>query len=421
MLPKSEFGKNVLKVMTGTSLGQVIPLLVAPVLTRIYSPAEFGAYYLLGALIAILVPTSTGRYELAILIPKRQEAAFHLVLGSGLLTVLFSLLLLVLIWIFEGPLVQFLGTENIRSWLYFVPLAVWIQGWQNTLMVWHNRHKRFTQLTVSKLLMTGFNAAGRVALGILIGGLGGLMLGTILGWAAGLLFLAFYFVKWDRMGFSAFQAAEMWEQLRRFRHFPQTMIAGTLFNKSAFELPSILLNKYYEASIAGFFGQMQSIIRRPLQVVGRAFEEVFKQKASEELQERGHCRGIFYSTFKRLSLLGILPFVLLLFFAPPLFALVFGEEWREAGIYTQIFALPYFFQFILAPLSSIFYLQERSGLYTIQELLQAILVLGGLFIGVAYQNPRLTMYLMALGYTLSFILRFLTLTFIIRGHHEIRE
>ena len=58
MLPKSEFSRNVLKVMTGTTFAQALPILVAPVLTRLYSPEEFGVFYLFAALVSILSDVS---------------------------------------------------------------------------------------------------------------------------------------------------------------------------------------------------------------------------------------------------------------------------------------------------------------------------------------------------------------------------
>ena len=422
MFARSEFGKNVMKVMTGTTAAQVFPFLVAPILSRIYTPEEFGAYYLLGAMIAILVPTVTGRYELAILIPKKNDAALNLAIGSLGIASLLSLFLLCLLFGFKTQISTFFENPDLKWWLLLVPLAVFIQSWQNVASMWHNRQKRFGQLTIARFLMAGFNAGGRVGLGFLMGGVGGLLIGTIMGWAIGLIFLLIRFFQWDFSMLSKFDSKIAASQLRRFQNFPRSMVVGTLFNKSAFELPSILLNKFFESSIAGYFGQTQAIIRRPLQIIGRAFEEVFKQKASEELHEKGHCRSIFYLTFRRLSLIGFLPFLLLFFIAPPLFAFVLGPDWRVAGEYAQVFALPYFFQFVLAPLSSIFYLKERTVLYTILEFIQACLVLGGLATGaLVYKDPKVVMLLMAGGYTISYILRFLFLSRIIKGTHQIKE
>ena len=40
--PKSEFGRNVLTLLTGTTVAQIIPMASMPILTRLYVPEEFG-------------------------------------------------------------------------------------------------------------------------------------------------------------------------------------------------------------------------------------------------------------------------------------------------------------------------------------------------------------------------------------------
>ncbi len=42
--PKNEFAKNVLTLITGTTTAQTIPIIISPLLTRIYSPEDFGVW-----------------------------------------------------------------------------------------------------------------------------------------------------------------------------------------------------------------------------------------------------------------------------------------------------------------------------------------------------------------------------------------
>jgi O-antigen/teichoic acid export membrane protein len=71
--PKSEFSRNVLTLMTGTTIAQAIPIAISPILTRIYTPEDFGVFALYMAIAAIISVVSTGRYEMAIMLPKRNE------------------------------------------------------------------------------------------------------------------------------------------------------------------------------------------------------------------------------------------------------------------------------------------------------------------------------------------------------------
>ena len=64
------FYKNVLKLISGTTLAQLIPVLVSPILTRIYSPQDFGLFALFITISAILNVLSTLRYDNVLILPR---------------------------------------------------------------------------------------------------------------------------------------------------------------------------------------------------------------------------------------------------------------------------------------------------------------------------------------------------------------
>ena len=78
LIPQSAYARNVLTLMTGTSLAQAIPVAISPILTRLYSPEEFGLFALYMAVAMIVSVLVTGRYELAILLPRNEPDALHI-------------------------------------------------------------------------------------------------------------------------------------------------------------------------------------------------------------------------------------------------------------------------------------------------------------------------------------------------------
>ena len=407
---QSEYSRNVVKVMTGTTLAQALPIAVAPILTRLYAPDAFGIFYLYAALTSILSVVATGRYELAILIPKNGREAFHTAMAGLWATLFFSLFLLIGVVPFRHSLANWLGEPGLAPWFFLLPVSVFVQGCYNVGNFWHNRHKRFGLLTRSKVLVSGTNAGSRVGLAWVFSGAGGLIWGTFSSWFMGLFQFVWMFLKKDRFHFKNYRRTEMIAQARRFRHFPGTMVVGSLFNKGNVELPPILLNLFFSPAIAGFFGQMNAVLRQPLLVVGRAFEEVFKQKASEEIHEFGHCKPVFRKTLIRLIVLGIGPFLILFVIAPALFSFVFGDEWETAGLYARYFSLPLFLQFVASPLSALFALRERTQWYTMLELGQLVFVVLALLLGaLVLKDPNLTLLLLAGAYTIGLTCRLILL------------
>ena len=67
---QSEFSRNVLTLVTGTTLAQAIPVLISPILTRLYSPEDFGVYAIYFSVLMITSVVATGKYEMAIVLPK---------------------------------------------------------------------------------------------------------------------------------------------------------------------------------------------------------------------------------------------------------------------------------------------------------------------------------------------------------------
>ena len=76
--PKSDFTRNVLTLMTGTTIAQAIPVAISPLLTRIYAPEDFGVYALFISLATIFGSVANARYELAIMLPKKDEDAINI-------------------------------------------------------------------------------------------------------------------------------------------------------------------------------------------------------------------------------------------------------------------------------------------------------------------------------------------------------
>src|SRR5471032_1350609 len=68
-------------LLSGTGTAQLIPALVAPALTRLYRPEDFGLFAIMYALLAVFAAISCLRYELSIVLPQDEHEALHLLVG----------------------------------------------------------------------------------------------------------------------------------------------------------------------------------------------------------------------------------------------------------------------------------------------------------------------------------------------------
>lgn len=164
--------------MTGTTIAQAIPIAISPILTRIYTPEDFALYM---AIASILSVVATGRYEMAIMLPKKDEDAINIVALSIAISFFVSFIPFLIVFIFNTQITELLGNPEISNWLYFIPVTVLLTGIYQSFNYWSNRKKQYKRLATSRVIQS--SAASATNLGMGFGGFGtsGLILGQILG------------------------------------------------------------------------------------------------------------------------------------------------------------------------------------------------------------------------------------------------
>ena len=358
-LPKGEFGRNVLVMFGGTTLAQIISILSAPILTRLYSPAAFGMYALFLAITTMMINIASAKYEMAIILPEKDEDGIGLLALSCLLALGLSLLLMVVVVGFGGQIAKLLGNPAIAPWLYFVPIMVFLGGTYNALNYWNNRRKQYKRLAANRVLRTASGSAANLGMG-LKNVEGGLILGAIAGQAITTFMFSWRVWREDK----ALLLTTTWRSTRqnaiRYKNFPKFLVPSGLVESAASQLPAILISSFFGIATLGFFSLALRMVGLPMGLIAESIRDVFRQKASEDYAKHGNCTTIFNQTFRRLLILSVLPFGAIIFFGPLLFQFVFGPQWRVAGEFSQIMAVTFFLRFVSSPLSSMFYIAEKQ-------------------------------------------------------------
>jgi O-antigen/teichoic acid export membrane protein len=351
-LPQSNFAKSVMTLMTGTGLAQLLPIALSPILTRLFTPQDFGVFALYGSICAILAVLVTGKYELAIVVPRHDSEAINLVAVTIVSSMLVSLLLLVVVMIWDAPIVRLLGHPEVQSWLYLVPFATLILGCYYALNFWANRRSRYKHMAISRVVQSGASSAMQLAAGVSKVGLLGLILGQLLGQLLSTLYLASSLPRDERSLFRRISFKRMKCVARRHIGYPKFMVPGQAMSVGAAEMPLLLLTVFFGAGVAGLYSLAQRVMAAPLSLVANAIGDVYRQRAAGEYASKGECLDIFLGSFKRLVMFAFLPMLPVLLFGPWLFAFVFGEAWRAAGEIASLLSVLVFFQTLSSPLSS---------------------------------------------------------------------
>lgn len=399
MSVRKSFFKNIAMLMTGTTIAQAIPVLVSPLLTRIYSPEDFGAFALYLAIASIVAVVVTGRYEMAILLPKKESDAYHLVVLSVLLAAVASLCLFFAIVLFKPDIEASLGWSGNNYWIYWLPLSVFFTAAYQSLNYMCNREGRYKQMALSRIFQSLSMTSVHLVVGYLKVGGAGLIAGQIIGQVSAASVMAYMMFIKVRRTTLRIHKRKMLALIKRYSDFPKYLILAHGFNTASAQSPVIFLSAMFGSGSAGFYILIQRVIGAPMVIVAGAIGDVFRHEASHEYAKSGNCRLIYRSSFFRLLIISVVPFSIFLLFAPELFVMVFGEAWRLSGEYAQILTPMFFLQFLTSPLSTMFMIAQKQKIDLVWQTVLFGLVLAAFLIGNHYDDIEVALAFVSFFYS----------------------
>lgn len=365
-VPVPVFWKHATTVLTGTVVAQALPLLVAPLITRLCTPADLGEFGVWLGVVAILSTIATLRLEAAMILDHdsdEQQTCFSVIAYCSTV-----LAILLTVFVAFAKVVDLPQTHKM-SWfaLMTIGIAGWVGAFQAALLAYATSYRAFGKAAMAKVFGAGTIALGQLIL--LFTGLGGAALlgGQILGMTVGMM-AAIVLLAPPRPRLSLLPTRPQLAYLKKHQSFWRYSLPAGLLNTAAGKFPLFLVGAKYGMFEAGLFALTERILTAPVSLLAASVLEVFKRQSVHEFQTLGHCTAAFRSTFKALILLGCGPALIIFAFAPDLCAWVFGEPWREAGEFARILAPLYFLNFVASPLSYVFFVAGKQKIELVWQI-----------------------------------------------------
>ena len=429
------FWKHLLTVMSGSVAAQALPILAAPLITRLCTPAQMGAFSVWFGVVAIAAVIATLRMENAMIIDQRRHRQ-HLCFS----VVAWSATWLALLLTVAATLIKMCCLTGM-SWQGALTLgmAAWLTATMQTTLAYAASHNAFAPAAKAKIVAAGGIALAQLGILGLGVGSGALMAGHLIGLAMGLvaarmllkppvgsrtrvrLSWRFWRGPGDRRGWRDWIARGALAQARRLareglsgllpsraqrayllthRALWNFTLPGNLLNTGVGQLPLLIIGARHGAMAAGLFALTQRVLAAPISLLAASVHEVFKRESVRQFQDTGNYRPAYLHALRVLLLLGFAPSLILLLASPALFAFAFGEAWRGAGELAQILAPLYFLNFLASPLSYVFFVAGRQKIELVWQV--------ALFIMTAsvFAAP-LTLKQSVLAYTIGYSLLYL--------------
>ena len=386
--------KAVLILMSGAFVSQALTIVSSPILTRIYSPSDFGEFAIFTSILSILLVFSTGRYDLSVFEPKLNTHSKILIQSSFVIISFFSLLLLIIVFLFNSELIKILGNKEINDYVFVFPLSVFIASALNLVNSWSNRLGHYNIISNARIISTVLNILLSVLIGFFYSNVGVLIFSLLVGQLASLFILRSDIPDL----FTNFSKKKSIILTKKYKEYPFYLIPATLSSEISGALPIILFTKYFGLETTGYFVLALKITTAPVAFLSNAIGEVYRQKAGEVFGKIGNCKELYLKTIKKLLLIAIPSFLFILIFSNTLFPILFGRKWEISGYFVQCLSVMVFFQIISSPLSYTIVFNKSQKIDMFLQFYRLIFSFGAIYLGYFFNSSTLSV----LGYSFIF-------------------
>ncbi|PER82303.1 lipopolysaccharide biosynthesis protein [Bacillus cereus] len=357
-----------MKLLTGTTIAHAITFLFSPIITRVYSPSEFGLYTLFLTIGTSLGLFATMRYEMAILLPKDEKEADNL----KKLCIFFSLIVSAIILFGTITYYSIFNTKHILFLGLFI--FVLFTGLYQTYYYLSNRNNDYKGMGNSRIIQTLLFSILSIIF-YKIGG-SGLIIAHIISIIASYAYLK------NRRSLRFFQTNFQLKGLKKLINVAKEYKDMPLYN-SIHAFMDIIMNNgllflisiFYGSAVLGLYSFAWKVLRAPLAVIGSAVGQVYLKRASQYYNDKKMIKPLMNKIIFRLLLVAIPLFLILGLEGDRIFSILFGEDWKEAGVYVQILSPWLFFNFMSSPIVQTFVVLNKQRNALIYSFIQTVMTI----------------------------------------------
>lgn len=366
----------------GGGLAQVATVAAMPLLTRQYSPDAFAGWALFVSVVALFTTIATLRFELAVMLPSTHEEASTVMTLCALSSVGMALCSVLLLPLLGGLLVGREFEALLTRWWWSIPLMIIAMGIYQASNSWCTRTQEFAWYGFSQVVLPLLTVVLQIAAGASgHGDASGLIAGTVIAQVSTAVIL---WVLIRRKYGHLLQLPFNWKQVAamfvRYRNYPLFMTPYTLAGTTRDRVLFFLLGNLAGAATVGHYSLASRLVNMPNSLVTTAVRPVFfQQAASKGLKSTEQTVARIQQTLA----LCIIPFwILFVFHARTIFAVVFGESWRDAATYAAILSLPAVMLLLTSWLDRVFDVAGRQRLAFGLEMAFSLLAVGVLTVSM---------------------------------------
>lgn len=409
--------KNILKLISGEGIGRIIGFMAAPFITRLYMPSDFGMLAVFTSLCALCYPFCTLRYNIAIPLHPNEKVGINALAACFSILAVNTLVIGIAFLFFHSQILTLFSSENIDAFWYFIPLAFFFHGIAEVLSYYSTRYRDFSTIAKVTVVQKAIGAAAKIVLGLFHANVIGLLIGNILAESGGLTLYIRTYWKGLKEGVRDVTWGKIRFVLKRYIDFPLYRLPSQILLTASGSLPILYFAWHFGTGTTGRISLAITMLSVPVAIactsVGKAF---YGEIASLGRKNGQEISALTVRIMKRLLVISIVPFTLVVCFGPWIFQSFFGAEWTQSGVYARYLCLYLIFRFVYSPISDgIFNVFEQQKLVFWLEVSRISIVALSLFTSYFYNiSVANTIVIYSLALTVQYILSIILVFHVLR-------
>jgi lipopolysaccharide exporter len=368
------FWRSAGNLFSGAAIAQALPILIFPLLTRIYPKVMFDVYFIYSGIILLTKIIATLQYQLALLIPRADSDARTLLIINSGLSVFVSFILTILIFTITPVIEPFIESKELINWLYYIPLSTFFLGIFECFMYYLNRLKKYSFITYGRVSKGLILVATQTTFGFLGFTIDGLLYGLLLAQGISAILMVILTFHSDPNCF-VYNRGNIGSLLRKYKDMPlyNTLISFT--NNLSNQLPVFILTNFYGSGASGDFGMANKIVNTPMWMIANSVGQVYHKEINDIMHSKRDLLAFTKRLYRNMFRIGLTPFTILIFAAPWIFSWLLSEEYTTTGYMAQILVPFYFISFMNNPATALFTMlnrQKAGAIYQIALLIGRI-------------------------------------------------
>lgn len=403
-IKNSSYIKNTLILTAGTIIAQIIPLAFYPILTRLYTPSDFGVFATVSSITAILSVVATGKYESVVLIADTKRAAAN-VIWLTLIIAFFTLFLFELIFLNSGHIAEIFNIPSLNYWILISPPTAFLIIIFYTNNEWYVKNKYFVNLSYIKITNSASNTALKTVIGWTKILNGGLIIGEFIGRLITAFVCVFYTLKNDSVDFYFPSLKQLKVLAKRYIQAPKFVLPAQTLNTLGGQLPVLLMATSFNTTELGYFAMAMSILALPASLVSIAVRDTFRKQALDIYKQKGNSYRVYKRTLTVMAFVSLLGFSLFYLIAPQLFSWVLGQDWIIAGEYSRILVPIVAISFIAEIGTPMFIIAEKMKRLLLWQIMYFLLSLVSVLVGIYFfEDFKNTLFCFMVGRSTAHII-----------------